>query len=154
MTSKQQISPQKWEQMRRHYLTGSVTLKELAQLHRLGYSTVRRHASANDWFTHKRSQRLLLEAGVRNNLSERLLEQAGGLQQTAGYCLPMSKEKHYDVLIKLLQLQMKLKLKKLELTTAREESPQPGNVIPLRQLDVPQTRAKLTKVRREIKRSC
>jgi hypothetical protein len=101
MTGKPQISPHLWERMRRHYLTGNITLKDLSELYGVGYSTVRRHASANDWFTHRRSQRILIEAEARNNLSERLLAQASALQQTADYCsIPMSKEKHYAMLIR------------------------------------------------------
>ena len=136
MTRRLQVTPQRWEEMRRLYLTGNVTLKELAQLFGVGYSTVRRHASQNHWFTLKRSRTLLIEAEARNRLSQRLLEQAGGLQETADYCLPMPREKHYDIMIRLLQLQMKLKLKRLDQTTAQEESPQPGNVVPLRRRPV------------------
>lgn len=132
MTGKPQISPQSWERMRRHYLTGGATLKQLAQLYGVGHSTIRRHASANDWFTHKRSQRLLVQAESRNKLAQRLLIQAGELQQTARHCIPMKAEQHWDVFIRLLQLEMKLKFKKLEQTTAQEESPQPDNVVPLR----------------------
>jgi hypothetical protein len=144
MTGKPQISPQKWERMRRHYLTASITLKELSELHGVGYSTVRRYASTNNWFAHRQSQRLLVESEARNNLSERLLAQASALQQTADYCsIPMSKEKHYDMLIRLLQLQAKLRLKNLEQTVPLEqESPQPCNVIPLRQTHRPSTRLK------------
>jgi hypothetical protein len=133
MTGKPQISPQLSERMRRHYLTGSITLKELSALYGAGYSTVRRHASTNDWFAHKRSQKVLIEAEVRNRLSQQLLGQASALQQTADFCIPMSREKHYDLLIKLLQLQAKLKLKNLDQTATQEqESPQPSNVVPLR----------------------
>jgi len=132
MTGKPQISS--WERMRRHYLTGSITLKELSELYGVGYSTVRRHASANDWFAHKRSRTVLIEAEVRNRLSQHLLAQASALQQTADYCsIPMSREKHYTMLIRLLQLQAKLRLKNLEQTATQEqESPQPSNVVPLR----------------------
>jgi hypothetical protein len=134
MTGKPQISPQKWEQMRQSYLTGNVTLKELSQLYSVGHSTLRRRASANDWFTHKRSQRLLIESEARNNLSERLLEQVAKLQSSAPRCIPMPAGKHYDTLIKLLQLQMKLKLKKFDQTVPEEqEPPQPSKVVPLHQ---------------------
>lgn len=153
MTGKPQISPQEWAQMKRHYLAGNVTLKELSKLYGVGYSTLRRHASANDWFTHKRSQQILIEAEVRNRLSQKLLQQAGSLQETAGYCLPMSKEKHYDLMIKLLQLEMKLKLKRLEQTAPQQQkSPRQTNIIPLRKAT--RTRTKLTKARQEIEQSC
>ena len=131
MTGKPQISPQKWEQMRRHYLTGNIILKELSELYGVGYSTVRRYASANDWFARRRSQNVLIESEARNRLSQQLLEQAAGLQETAGYCIPMSKEKHYDLLIRLLHLQMRLKLQRA--SQELEETPRADNVIPLRQ---------------------
>lgn len=130
MTGKSQISSHKWERMRLHYLTGSVTLKELSRLYGVGYSTVRRYASRNDWFAHKRSQQILIEAKMRNDLSQRLLEQAEGLQGTARHCIPMKAGQHYSVLIKLMQL--KLRLNTRERIASLEESPrQLDNVIPL-----------------------
>jgi hypothetical protein len=136
MSGKTQISPQSWERMRRDYLTGNVTLKELSELYGVGYSTVRRYASANSWFVRKQSQRLLIQAEVRNHFSQKLLGEADALRQTAGYCIPMSMERHYVLLIKLLELQAKMKLKQ---STPLEESPQPSNIIPLRQSHRPST---------------
>lgn len=129
MPRRSQIKPQKWLEMRRVYIAGNVTLKELSRLYGVGYSTVRRYASANNWFAHKRSRTVLVEAEARNSLSERLLKEAGRLQQTAPHCIPMPASQHYNTLIRLLHLNLKLK----QQMTPQQDSSQPDNIIPLRQ---------------------
>jgi hypothetical protein len=136
MTRGSQISPQLLAKLERLYIAGDVTLQQLSKFSGVGLSTLKRHASSRDWFVKKKSRTLLIESEARNHLSEQLLQQAGGLLEAAPHCIPMKAEKHYILLIKLLELQARMKLKQ---STAVEESPQPDNVIPLRQTRRPST---------------